>query len=504
MRILGISSMFHDASVAVVEDGKILFAAHAERYSKVKNDRFLNRQLVADALKHGRPDYVVYHEHAFLKQLRLLRAGNWGAFKEPTQQTWVREFYPELAGIPAKQYLHHETHAAAGVLTSNYDECAVMVLDAIGEFDTASIWHWQNGQLKKLHSTWFPSSLGLFYSAVTHYVGLKPNEDEYILMGMAAYGDAAKAGQLANIIGNRYFKHTHPHVNPREAIKGKGNLQRGFIPGEFDGFDEFTIARAAQIVVEDRISAYARFAANETGSDNLVFMGGVALNCVANSKLFEVFKSIHIMPNPGDAGSSLGAAALHYYNLTAKRVEWQGPYLGYEIPGKYPVKKALQSLERGEIFGIANGRAEYGPRALGNRSLLADPRGGDIKNKMNAIKKRQKFRPFAPVILAEHCDEYFEMPVKGLASPYMQFVAKCKYPDLFPAIIHADGTSRVQTVTKEQHPGLYKLLKEFYKKTGCPMLVNTSLNIKGQPIVNDIADAEDFARYYNVKVHTAD
>jgi carbamoyltransferase len=504
MRILGISSMFHDASVAVVEDGKILFAAHAERYSKVKNDRFLNRQLIADALKHGRPDYVVYHENAWLKKLRMIRAGNWSALSEPTQQTWVQDFYPELAGIPTKQYLHHETHAAAGVLTSDYNECAVMVLDAIGEFDTASIWVWRNGKLKKKHSTRFPSSLGLFYSAVTHYVGLKPNEDEYILMGMAAYGNTTKASQLANIMSSRYFKHTHPHINPREAIVGKGNLQRGLIPGELEGYDEFTIAMAAQMVVEDRILSYARYAANLVGTDNLVFMGGVALNCVANSRLFEIFKNIHIMPNPGDAGSSLGAAALHYYNITAKRVEWQGPYLGYTIPGKYPVKKALQSLERGEIFGIANGRAEFGPRALGNRSLLADPRGGDIKDRMNAIKKRQKFRPFAPVILEEHVHNYFDMPTPDSSSPYMQFVARCRHPDLFPAIIHADGTSRVQTVNKTQHPGLYELLAEFYAKTGCPMLVNTSLNIKGQPIVNDVADAEAFARYYNVKVHTAD
>jgi carbamoyltransferase len=323
-------------------------------------------------------------------------------------------------------------------------------------------------------------------------------------MGMAAYGNTTKASQLANIMSSRYFKHTHPHTNPREAIVGKGNLQRGLIPGELEGYDEFTIAMAAQMVVEDRILSYARYAANLVGTDNLVFMGGVALNCVANSRLFEIFKNIHIMPNPGDAGSSLGAAALHYYNITAKRVEWQGPYLGYTIPGKYPVKKALQSLERGEIFGIANGRAEFGPRALGNRSLLADPRGGDIKDRMNAIKKRQKFRPFAPVILEEHVHNYFDMPTPDSSSPYMQFVARCRHPDLFPAIIHADGTSRVQTVNKTQHPGLYELLSEFYAKTGCPMLVNTSLNIKGQPIVNDVADAEAFARYYNVKVHTAD
>ena len=232
-------------------------------------------------------------------------------------------------------------------------------------------------------------------------------------------------------------------------------------------------------------------------------MGGVALNCVANGNLFEFFDNIHIMPNPGDAGSSLGAAALEYFNQTGKKVNWTGAYLGNNIPGKYPVKKALKSLAKGEIFGVANGRAEYGPRALGNRSLMADPRGDEIKDKMNEIKKRQKFRPFAPVIMEEHVHEYFDMPDNCL-SPYMQFTAVCKKPKEFPAIIHHDGTSRVQTVNAEQNPGLYELLSKFYKKTGCPMLVNTSLNIKGQPIVNDEADASAFTKYYGVTVHTRD
>jgi carbamoyltransferase len=513
MIILGISSMFHDASVTVIEDGKILFAGHAERYSKNKNDRFLNKALIRDALKNRVPDYIVYHENSFLKKLRLIRAGNWQALKEPTQQQWVNDFYPEITHqiigneiglVPTRQFLHHETHAAAGVLTSTFDECAVVVLDAIGEFDTASIWHWRNGKLKKKHSTKFPSSLGLFYSAATHYVGLKPNEDEYILMGMAAYGKPT----FKRYMEEELFKQS------KNPIDMTVNLQRGLTPnfitrvGTKDESGHYSvdydIAASAQAVVEDKIFQYALKAQQLTGSKNLVFMGGVALNCVANRHLFKLYDNIHIMPNPGDAGSSLGAAALQYYKLTGNRVEWQGPYLGYNIQGKYPVKKALRSLERGEIFGIANGRAEFGPRALGNRSLLADPRGGDIKDRMNAIKKRQKFRPFAPVILEEHCDEYFEMPVKGLTSPYMQFVAKCKYPELFPAIIHADGTSRVQTVNKEQHPGLYELLTKFYKRTGCPMLVNTSLNIKGQPIVNDEKDAAAFAEYYGVKVHTHD
>ena len=507
MRILGISSMFHDASVTVVEDGKILFAAHAERYSKKKNDAFLNREMIREALTYGKPDYIALHEKSWAKKLRNAFAFNWQGVKEPTQEYWIRNFYPELNDIPIKSYWHHETHAAAGVLTSPFEECAVMVIDAIGEFDTATIWHWKDGKLKRKHSIRYPDSLGLFYSAVTHYVGLKPMEDEYILMGMAAYGQP----NLKYAMEDLFFDHSlnNPFLSKLNLHKGiaQGTLPRGSLNKVDESGhlpNDYNIAASAQAITEDRIYRYALLARELTGSDNLVFMGGVALNCVANRRLFEIYDNVHIMPNPGDAGSSLGAAALHYYNLTAKRVEWQGPYLGFNILGAYPVKKALQSLERGEIFGIANGRAEYGPRALGNRSLLADPRGGDIKNKMNAIKKRQKFRPFAPVILAEHCDEYFAMPIKGLQSPYMQFVAKCKKPLEFPAIIHADGTSRVQTVTQEQHPGLHELLTKFYKKTGCPMLVNTSLNIKGQPIVNNEKDAKAFEEYYGVKVHTHD
>jgi carbamoyltransferase len=392
-------------------------------------------------------------------------------------------------------------------LPISFEEFEVMFIDYICDFDTSTIWHCKDGKLKRQHSVKYPNSLGLFYSAVTHYVGLKPMEDEYILMGMAAYGKPILKSEMEDL----FFEESDNNpflskINLHRGIAG-GTLSRGTINNMDDSGhfpSDYNIAASAQAITEERIYKYALQAQELTGSNNLVFMGGVALNCVANKRLFELYDNVHIMPNPGDAGSSLGAAALHYYNITAKRVEWQGPYLGSNIPGAYPVKKALRSLERGEIFGIANGRAEFGPRALGNRSLLADPRGGDIKDRMNAIKKRQKFRPFAPVILAEHCDEYFEMPQPGLQSPYMQFVAKCKKPKEFPAIIHADGTSRVQTVTQEQNPGLHKLLTEFYKKTGCPMLVNTSLNIKGQPIVNDAKDAAAFENYYSVKVHTHD
>lgn len=501
MRILGISSMFHDAAVSVVEDGKVLFAAHAERYSKQKNDPFVNSELIDAALEYGKPDVIVLHEKDWAKRLRNLLAGNWSALREPSQRWWLKTFYPQLAGIPIRSpFWHHETHAAAGVLTSDFDDAAVMVIDAIGEFNTATIWHWKNNMLERKHEVNFPSSLGLFYSAVTAHCGLKPMEDEYILMGMAAYGDETIAKEIKQQMQQDFF--VDNSKTDDKPIHMKQNLQRG-LPTGYEQFDDFDMALAAQMIVEDRIYKYAAKALYLTKSENLVYMGGVALNCVANGKLFELFKNIHIMPNPGDAGSALGAAALYYHNKTGNRTDWPGAYLGYEIKGKYPVKKALDSLEKGEIFGVANGRAEFGPRALGNRSLMADPRGDKIKDRMNEIKRRQKFRPFAPVILEEHVHDYFEMPA-GCLSPYMQFTAVCKYPEQFPAIIHHDGTSRVQTVNREQNVGLYKLLTRFYKKTGCPMLVNTSLNIKGQPIVNDEADAAAFAEHYGINVHTRD
>jgi carbamoyltransferase len=236
--------------------------------------------------------------------------------------------------------------------------------------------------------------------------------------------------------------------------------------------------------------------AEEIGkSRNLVYMGGVALNCKANDLLGPYFKDIWIMPNPGDCGSSLGAAALSY----GRRLSWKNAYLGTDIPGAYPIKDLLSELLTNKIVGVANGRAEFGPRALGNRSLLADPRGTNIKDRVNEIKQRQQFRPFAPVILEELVDEYFDMPVGFKTSPYMQVVAYCRQPKKFPAIIHADRTSRVQTVGKDGS-GIRQLLEAWYEWTGCPMLLNTSLNIRGEPMVNDRRDADRFEKLYGVRV----
>ena len=504
MIIFGISSGFHDAAITVIANSNIVFAAHSERYSKQKNDPFLNREMIAEALTHGFPEVIVLHEDIELKRQRQQVTGQTILLNEPTQTEWIAQFYPQLNSVPIKHYSHHDSHAAGGIFTSNFKECAVMVIDAIGEEETATFWRWRDNKLTKEGSEIYPNSLGLFYSAMTARVGLKPMEDEYILMGMAGHGDPARAKELSDKIGEDLFKNPLP-LNNHNPITTKINMHKGLDAGMYNEYSNFDIASATQHQLQERVVAYAKKAKEMAhDSDNLVFMGGCALNCVANSLLFDAgFKNIHIMPNPGDAGSSLGCAAMEYYNWTGKSIKWKTPYLGHNIEGDYPIQKALDSLEKNEIFGIANGRAEFGPRALGNRSLMADPRGNDIKDTVNAIKHRQEFRPFAPVILAEHVDEYFEMP-NGIDSPYMQFVAKCKHPDKFPAIVHVDGTSRVQTVRPSQHPALHELLSKFYEKTGCPMLLNTSLNIKGQPIVNDEGDAAAFAEKYNIPVHTSD
>ena len=281
------------------------------------------------------------------------------------------------------------------------------------------------------------------------------------------------------------------------------NLHRGCMnwDSEYykdDGSDEwkFKIASVVQKICEKRILDIFDLANRlMPGCNNYVYGGGVALNCVANSFIAREYPNVWIIPNPGDGGSSLGSAAF----VLGEHLDWNNTFLGYNIKGDYPIEQTLKGLLNGDIVGVASGRAEFGPRALGNRSLLADPRGDDIKDKVNKIKKRQEFRPFAPAVLEEHAHKIFDMPVQK--SQYMQFVADCKRPDLYPAICHVDNTSRVQTVSKDDNPNFYNLINEFYKKTGCPMLLNTSLNIKGMPIVNTHNDGIEFEKKYGVKVY---
>lgn len=453
MRILGLSEGFHDAGACLIEDGEILSATHAERFSRKKNDRWLHPSQMEKA------DVIAFYEKPWLKRTRQLYAG----------QGWKksRTDYDVAYG-------HHQSHAAAGFYTSSFDECNILVIDSIGEWDTISVWKaWvekdylgrKTPKMKKIKSERYPFSLGLFYSAVTQRIGLKPNEDEYITMGMAAYGEPKHVSEL------RSYMYSNCHKGIGNAIPNAKNED---------------LAASAQLMIENEILYYVQLYCKH---DNLVFMGGVALNCVANSRIADLGKNIWIMPNPGDCGSSLGAAALEY----GRKLKWKGPYLGTNIDREINPKDVVNHLLNHSVCGVAHGRAEFGPRSLGNRSLLGDPRL-HIKDTVNDIKQRQRFRPFAPAILEEYADEYFDGPM----NEYMQFVAKAKHD--YESVTHVDGTARVQIVRKDCESVIRPILEEWYDKTGVPMLLNTSLNIKGQPIVDNEQDAQDFQEKYKVKV----
>jgi len=444
MNVLGVSEGFHDAGVCLLRNGRIYFASHSERHSRKKGDKWIHPTQLPKS-KINKPDIIAYYEKPFRKNLRRIYAG----------QKWQkpRRKYDVYFG-------HHECHAAAGYYTSPFDECNVLVIDAIGEWDTMSIWHCKNDSMKKIMTWKYPHSLGLLYSAITQRIGLKPNEDEYITMGMSAFGEPKYN------LENQLWENNH---------RGVGNIFPDARPED--------LAASVQDLYERELLKLVELCPHK----NLVIMGGCALNCVANSKIKG--KNIWIMPSPGDAGSALGAAAL----VLKKKLKWKHPYLGTLILNNVNPKEVVKELLENKVCGIANGRAEFGPRALGNRSLLGDPRY-DIKDTVNDIKKRQKFRPFAPSILEEYADEYFEGPM----NEYMQFVAKVKHD--YSSVTHVDGTARVQVVKKDCGSVIRSILEEWYDETGCPMLLNTSLNIKGMPIVDTWDDAMEFSKLYNVQV----
>ena len=484
MRILGINVLNHDACVTLIDGKEILFAGHSERYSGIKNDDKLNSAIFADVRRYGHWDKIAYYEQPYIKKTRQLYAGQYSEVF--TRQNLPSKYLHKswIGNTPIEYVPHHLSHASAAYYTSPYDESAIVCIDAIGEWETLTIWYAYGSHFEKRYTMSYPNSLGLFYSAMTQRLGLKPQEDEYILMGMAAWGQT-----------NEKIKYEIRQLFNQNLHKGCMDWNSKYYPD--DGSDEwkYHIAANTQEIIEEEILKVFKMAKELVPeTDNMCYGGGVALNCVANSLITELYPSLWIIPNPGDGGSSMGCAAYVF----GEHLNFEHCFLGYDIKGEYPTEDVLKELLKGNIVGVANGRAEFGPRALGNRSLLADPRGTEIKDKVNEIKRRQKFRPFAPSVLEEHAHENFEMPVRK--SKFMQLVAKCKYPEKYPAICHIDNTSRVQTVSKDDNPGYYNLIKEFYRTTGCPMVLNTSLNIKGQPIVNSYQDGVEFSKKYGVKV----
>jgi len=433
---------------------------------------------------------VHYYERPWVKYLRQVRSGEPRSIFNISAKNVVGPSIVkyELGNKTIHTHNHHLSHAAAGFQTSPYNDATVVIIDAIGEFDTISIYNaWYENGIAKYKKVWgqsYPDSIGLFYSAMTKRAGLRPLDEEYILMGMAAYGKVTSLKGMSDTLIESY-----------KDVTFKENMHIGVPTDIVKDASDMDIATGTQLITEQLIMTVMSKARMLTGSKNLVYGGGVALNCLANRLLGDFYDNIWIMPNPGDAGSSLGAACLGY----GKRVNWTNSFLGHDIPGPYPTNRVLDILLSDKIVGVANGRAEFGPRALGNRSLLADPRGKEIKDKVNEIKRRQKFRPFAPVILEERADMYFDMPHGFNNSRYMQVIARCRHPHIFPAIIHHDGTSRVQTVPNDGS-GIRELLEKWYVLTGCPMLLNTSLNVRGEPMVNDRDDADRFENLYGIKV----
>ena len=565
MNILGISAFFHDSAAAIVRDGAIVAAAQEERFTRKKHDEAFPARaaewcLAEAGITAAELDAVVFYEKPLVKFERLLETAlafaprGFPAFVKAMPQ-WLqrklhipREIDQGLGGDYSGPILfatHHESHAASGFYPSPFDEAAILTLDGVGEWSTAT-WGTGRGSRIKLEAEMrFPHSPGLLYSAFTLFCGFRVNSGEYKLMGLAPYGDPRYADTiLREIVDVRDDGSFWLDQRFFDYCAGLQMTSRRF-DRLFDGparrpdgpltQREMDLAASIQKVLEEIVLRMARHVHAQTGLANLCLAGGVALNCVANGRLLREgpFERLWIQPAAGDAGGALGAALAHWFNhLGHPRIAnpgdaQRGSLLGPEfddaeieaaiarhngVAEVFATEAALADavaaeLAAGRIVGHFAGRAEFGPRALGNRSILADPRAADMQRRLNvAIKFRESFRPFAPAVLADRTSEFFNLDA---ASPYMLLVAGvrdgadslpatpratglARLRDVrgpIPAVTHVDGSARVQTVDPVRAPRFHAILEAFARRTGCPVLANTSFNIRGEPIVHDPADA---------------
>ena len=485
--------MSHDAALAVIADDKLVYASHSERYSRVKNDKHISLKQISEALEYGYPDAVYYYETPWLKKCRQFQSGQRELIWKESPRSYFKHF-----GIDMKHQStrHHHSHAAYGYFTSGFDKADVLVIDSIGEYETLSYWRGEGDKLTKVASQNYPHSVGLWYSAMTQRLGLKPQEHEYILMGMAASGNESR---FYDIIMKDFFVQLPSKHNFNVVFKE--NLHRGCMnwrPELNTVQDLADIAAAVQAIYEEILFGLLEYTRQST-NQNVVIVGGCALNCVANLEAYHHYEQVWVPSNPGDAGSSVGAILAHH----PQRLIMQDAYLGTDIPGDYPIDDIMHDLLTTGVSAVASGRAEFGPRALGNRSILADPRLHDIKDRVNTLKQRESFRPFSPAVLEGHAAPLFQIPHKDWTAPYMQFALWCNAPNAYPGIVHIDTTSRVQTVGKTNNysqRGFRRLLERWHGETGCPMLLNTSLNVKGEPLVNTREDAVRWSKLHGVEV----
>ena len=570
-KILGISAFYHDSAAALVVDGKIVAAAQEERFSRKKHDpgypfNAINYVLSEANLKLNSIDHIVFFEKPFLKFERLLET--YLAFAPKgfksfslSMPIWLREklfqknfLYNELkthdtnfSDIDKIKFSeHHFSHASSAFYPSPYEEAVVLTLDGVGEWATSTVAIGKNNNLNIIKEMHFPHSLGLLYSAFTYYTGFKVNSGEYKLMGLAPYGEPKYKDlikeKLIDLKEDGTFRLDMSYFNYATGLtmtnKKFSNLFNEPVRNpKKDRLTQFhmDIASSIQAVTEEIILKLTTSIAKEYKIKNLCLAGGVALNCVANGKILEkgIFKNIWIQPAAGDAGGALGAALAYWYKeLNKSRLEvadnMNGSYLGPSfnndiikkeldlVNAKYIkfsdeelINKIANDLDNKKTVGFFQGRMEFGPRALGNRSILADPRSEKMQKELNLkVKFRESFRPFAPSILYEDLSKWFDLYCE---SPYMLFVANIKKElqismteknkNLFgidklnikrssiPAVTHVDYTARVQTVHRETNKRYHDLLTKFKEITGCPVLVNTSFNVRGEPIVCTIKDA---------------
>ena len=564
--ILGISAYYHDSAAALLSEGRIIAAAQEERFSRKKNDERFPRNAVAYCLKQANLteadlDAVVFYDKPITKFARLLESylavapGGWLTFPRALPG-WLGEklnlpntLRYEMAGLrpdaPVLFTEHHQAHAASAFFPSPFEEAAVLTVDGVGEWATTTLGVGCGNDLKILKELKFPHSLGLLYSAFTAYCGFRINSGEYKLMGLAPYGEPRFVDVIYDqLIDVKADGSLHLNLDYFDFLRGlrmtNAKFDRLFggpprlaeTPVEQRHMD---VARSIQTVTEEIMLRLARHAREETGMKNLCMAGGVALNCVANGRILreKIFDRIWIQPAAGDAGGALGAALavwhMHKENPQPRCVvqpdAMQGSFLGPEysddeieavllshqaayqkLDGELLYDRVADLLASGKIVGWVQGRMEFGPRALGHRSILGDPRSAQMQSVLNLkVKFRESFRPFAPAVLQERAAEFFELDEE---SPYMLFVAPV-HPDQrleqpapasglarlkqvrsrLPAITHVDYSARVQTVTALQNPIFHALLKCFEAKTGCPVLMNTSFNVRGEPVVCTPDDA---------------
>lgn len=548
MNILGISCFYHDGASALIRDGKIISAAEEERFSRIKHDSRFPKFAIDFCLSKGKIksqdlDYVVFYEKPFLKFERItlaaLATAPFGrdnfikAYKTWLKdKLWIKSAIASKLKIPSNKILfseHHISHASSSYYTSPFKASALLTCDGVGEWTTTAWGRGIGNKIKLEGEIRFPHSLGLFYSTLTQFLGFEINEGEYKVMGLAPYGNPKYVDKVNKLIKQSkdgsyrlnldYFKF---HISDKVSYSEKFISLFKVPPRDPKKSEEVSqiyadIAASAQKVLEEKLLVIAKYIKKMTGEENLCYAGGVALNGVANWKIFKEagFKNIFIHPAAGDSGGAVGAALYLYHHVLGKiRKEFGGDYyLGQENSDKDIIsilkrknikaqklsdgkleERLTDKLKKGKVIGWVKGRFEWGPRALGARSILADPRSREMKNIVNSkIKFREGFRPFAPVVLYEEATKYFEVEGVENQKPleYMLAVVPVKKNKRMNlgAITHVDGSARPQLIKKNVNPMYYNLVKSFGQATGVPVLLNTSFNLKGEPLVNSCEDA---------------